>query len=166
MTMAEDYVDNPSWDDEDEGPVLPRRRLRETVDMDITPMIDITFLLLVFFLVCSTMDQQAAVKLPGARHGTAVNERSAVIITVANGESGGAVRVYLGDGKVGTPLSDDTATQAAEIHQAVADGFSDGKTAVLIKAEKDVKHGDVSRVAGAAAQVEGVQHHWAVLEIQ
>ena len=57
--------------------------------MDITPMIDITFLLLIFFLVCSTMSQATSVKLPPARHGKGVDEKTAVIITI-DGEGGEA----------------------------------------------------------------------------
>ena len=83
---------------EDEGPALPRRAVEDSADMDITPMIDITFLLLIFFLVCSTMSQATSVKLPPARHGKGVDEQTAVIITIDGEEGEGKPRVYLGDG--------------------------------------------------------------------
>ena len=38
---------------------MPRKRRFDDAEMDITPMIDITFLLLIFFLVASKMDEGA-----------------------------------------------------------------------------------------------------------
>lgn len=43
-------------EEDEEDFVLPRKK-REDDEMDITPMIDITFLLLIFFIVCSTMEK-------------------------------------------------------------------------------------------------------------
>jgi biopolymer transport protein ExbD len=148
-------------------------------------MIDVTFLLLIFFLVTSTVpDPTRVIHLPPARHGAAVNPRTSVIITVAEreaprgggyvpmpypptaGGSAGPALVYLGDGKAGAPLPDDPASQSALITRAVREGFADGRSTVLIKAERGVKHREVSRVATAAAEVEGVQLHLAVLEVE
>ena len=152
--------------EEDLGPVLPRRPVKDTADMDITPMIDITFLLLIFFLVCSTMDQQAGVQLPPARHGIAVDERSSVIITIEPRGVGRPPAVYLEDGTTGTPLDDDHDTQEEMIVEEVEKGVLGGKPNVLVKAAMGVKHGEVSRVAAAAARVEGIRLHMAVLEAQ
>jgi biopolymer transport protein ExbD len=143
-----------------------RRRMQHSAEMDITPMIDITFLLLIFFLVASTADPTKAVNLPPARHGAAVNPRTSVIITVAEGEPQGPARVYLGDGKSGAPLPDDPATQDALITRAVRAGLAEGRSTVLIKAERGVKHREVSRVATAAAEVEGIRLYLGVLEVE
>ena len=56
-----------------------RRFTQSDDEMDITPMIDITFLLLIFFLVASTPDRQTAVDLPTARFGRGVSQNNAVI---------------------------------------------------------------------------------------
>jgi biopolymer transport protein ExbD len=152
--------------EEDLGPVLPRRPVMDSAEMDITPMIDITFLLLIFFLVCSTMDQQTAVKLPPARHGSGVDERSSVIITVEPRGAGVPPAVYMGDGTSGTPLDDDHTAQEEMIIAEVEQGLLQGKPNVLIKAAMGVKHGEVSRVAAAAASVEGIRLHMAVFEIR
>ena len=80
--MSDADLWNDENQEEDEGPVLARRPVEDSAEMDITPMIDITFLLLIFFIVCSTMSQSSAVKLPPARHGKGVDEQMAVIITV------------------------------------------------------------------------------------
>ena len=153
-------------DEEEEGPALPHRPVRDTADMDITPMIDITFLLLIFFLVASIPDASTAVQLPPARHGKAVNPRTSVILTIAEGGGPEGVSVYLGDGKTGTALPPDPETQESLIARAVREGFAEGRQTVLIKAEKGVKHREVSRVSAAAAHVEGIQLHLAVLEVQ
>ena len=52
----DDYVAEPALK-------LGRRRGGEDVEMDITPMIDVTFLLLIFFLVASKMSADQAVAL-------------------------------------------------------------------------------------------------------
>ena len=155
-------------DNMDEGPVLPRRPVDDSADMDITPMIDITFLLLIFFLVCSTMAQSNSVKLPPARYGKGVDEQTAVIITI-DGEGGESKpRVYLGDGTSSEPLPDDHETQAKRIAEAVEAGLAANKTAVLVKAAGSVKSGDVERVQKAAAAVaqEGSSFYLGVMEVQ
>lgn len=144
------------WDEEnreDETPFLTRRPVDDSAEMDITPMIDITFLLLIFFIVCSTMQQSTSVKLPAARHGKGVDEQTAVIITV-DGEGGEEKpRIYLGDGTTGQALPDDHDTQEKMIAEAVELGLSEpGKNAILVKAAKSIKSGDVERVSKAAAK--------------
>lgn len=151
---------------EDEGPVLARRPIDDSAEMDITPMIDITFLLLIFFIVCSTMTQSTSVKLPPARHGKGVDEQTAVIITV-DGEGGEEKpRVYLGDGTSSAPLPDDHDTQDKLIAEAVEVGLQNGKTSILVKAAKSVKSGDVERVSkAAAAGAEGNPFFLGVMEV-
>lgn len=184
-------LDEP-WSQEEAGPVLPRRRTQETADLDITPMIDIVFLLLIFFLVASIPDMQIAADLPPARYGKGVNARTAVIFTVADRGGNAPAAVYLGDGKAGDPLPQDSAAQDAaitralkgqggtllpndaaaqeeSIRRAVRRGFYEaGKSSVLIKAEKGVRHRDVARIGAAvsAARAEGIQLHLAVFEIE
>ena len=154
-------------DDDDDQPIrLPKRPLQEA-DMDITPMIDITFLLLIFFLVASRIDADTQVSLPPARHGTAVATKSSVILTVAKG-TGDQAQIYKGDGAEPQLLltSTDPVDQEAEIVDYVQTAMDDGKENVLVKAEKDVKHREVSRVAKAIGLVEGARLFVAVLEIE
>ena len=157
------------WDEEneeDETPVLARRPVEDSAEMDITPMIDITFLLLIFFIVCSTMQQSSSVKLPPARHGKGVDEQMAVIITV-DGEGGDEEpRVYLGDGTTTEPLPQDHAAQEKLIAEAVELGLEEGKTAILVKAARKLKSGDVERVSKAAASgADGNPFYLGVMEV-
>ena len=154
--------------------MMPRRRLVEEAEMDITPMIDITFLLLIFFLVASKLDTQADVALPPARHGTAASTQASVILTIAQGDGEQAL-VYKGDGTREADLvqATDLADQENEIAAYVRQGLNvtPPKKNVIIKAEKGIQHREVSRVAQAVGSVEevhsgGIQLHIAVLEAQ
>jgi len=156
------YEDPP----EEEAPPLPRRPVEDSAEMDITPMIDITFLLLIFFIVCSTMSQSTSVQLPPARHSKGVDEKASVVITI-DGEGGEAKpEVYLGDGTSGELLPEDHDTQEQRITEYVEDGMGAGKTTILIKAAKAVKSGEVERVSKAAANAaeEGTSFHIGVME--
>ena len=82
---------------DDPPPRFPRSRFADETEMDITPMIDITFLLLIFFLVASHMESQASVPLPPAQYGATVPVKESVIITLDKGEADTA-RVFKGDG--------------------------------------------------------------------
>lgn len=150
----------------DEGPVQIARSAPQTAELDITPMIDVTFLLIIFFLVCSTASMQEAAELPPARHGTAVSPANCVIFTVVQESKGSPAKVYEGEGSDGIALPDDPEALEAHVVEAVSAGASRGKTSVLIKAGQTVKEGDVARVAAAAKQVEGVRLYVAVQEVQ
>jgi biopolymer transport protein ExbD len=138
-------------------------------DMDITPMIDITFLLLIFFLVATRMDPQANVELPKARNGAAVSARNAVVFTVTRGDGEQAL-VYKGDSTdPSNRLSiTDLAEQEKDITAYVEAGLNAAlpKQHVLIKAEPEVKHREVARVAKAVGQVPDVPLYVAVYEVQ
>ncbi|MDD4268933.1 MAG: biopolymer transporter ExbD [Pirellulaceae bacterium] len=157
------------WDQQtEEGHELAKHRpVSDDVEIDITPMIDCVFLLLIFFIICSTMSKASSVQLPPARHGQGVDEQTSVIITI-DGEGGEAKpRVYLGDGTSGEPLPDDRQTQERLITEAVEQGMQSGKSTILVKAAKAVKSGDVERVSSAAAAgAEGASFHIGVFEAQ
>lgn len=146
-----------------EPPLVRKRARGEDVEMDITPMIDITFLLLIFFIVCSTSDEKSSFELAEARHGKGVSERESVFITVS-AESSDPAPVYLSDGISGESLPSDPDQQRELIREAVETGRRDLKENVLIKADKNVAHRDVARVIKAVSAVDGAKIHLAVLE--
>ncbi len=146
-----------------ETPMIRRRDRREDVEMDITPMIDITFLLLIFFIVCSTPDQNSSFELAEAKHGRGVSEDSSVFITIS-AESADPAPVYLGDGTNGESLPEDQDKQNDLIREAVEKGRLEFKENVLIKADRNVAYRDVARVIKVVSRVEGAKIHLAVLE--
>jgi biopolymer transport protein ExbD len=148
---------------------LLRSKSYDESEMDITPMIDITFLLLIFFIVASKMDAAADVKLPPARYGSAVVEKSSVVVTLIAAEDGKAI-VYKSNGAVpGNEIaSGDLEAQEDEVASYVEEEIAKGdKEYVLIKAERGIRHREVSRIAKAATRSESVQQLFvAVLEVQ
>lgn len=133
---------------------FPRRRVEEA-EMDITPMIDVTFLLLIFFIVASKMDPQKAIDLPSAQHGLPVAAKSAATLIVAKG-SGDDVIIYKGASKdPQNRVTGELAAQDEQIEQFVADQIHGAppKRNVLIMAEKGIHYRHVDRVARAASRV-------------
>jgi biopolymer transport protein ExbD len=151
--MVEESVNVPVDDDEEDGDIALSKTKLEDAEMDIAPMIDCTFLLLIFFIVCSHIGQNAAVDLPKAKYGVAVSAKFSVILTVAVGE-GDMARVYQGDGidesKVvpGSTIAEQEDAIAQYVQDAMANN-TDLKN-VLIKGARNLKHREVSRVCRAA----------------
>ncbi len=131
-------------------------------EMDITPMIDITFLLLIFFIVSSKMNAEQAVDLPKARHGGVVAAKESVVVIMKRG-TGDQAEVEKSDG---TPFSSDIEQQNADIAEYISAGIDDGKKHVIIRAEGSVRHGEIGRVSEAISQAieEGEMINIAVME--
>ena len=141
-----------------------KSKIENSFDLDITPMIDVTFLLLIFFLVTSMPETDTVVDLPEARHGDAVSRHTATVFTV--GLAGlGEAPVYVGEAKrAETRLDGSWERQSDAVADAVTEGLEAGKFNVLVKAEKGVAQRDVARVMHAVSRVQGVQIHLAVYE--
>ncbi|RMG39088.1 MAG: biopolymer transporter ExbD [Planctomycetota bacterium] len=128
-----------------------RKRSGEEADLDITPMIDVTFLLLIFFMVTSTMQSSVDQDVPPAKHGVGRDSNRATVITIKQpASSGDTPRILLGDGK-GPEASVD------EVEQYVADGLRAGRSFVVVKAEREVPNGFVQEVLKAVTAVDGVE---------
>lgn len=148
---------------------LIRSKTFEETEMEITSMIDLTFLLLIFFLVAGKMDPASAIKLPPARYGMPVVEKSSIIVTLAAGDEGKAI-VYCGNGIVeDTRVSgNDLGDQEERVANYVEQEFRAGsKENVLIKAASGIKTREVTRIAKAATRNESVQQLYvAVTEVK
>ena len=118
-------------------------------EMDITPMIDIVFLLLIFFVVTSKMTAEQAPKVPAAKHGVSIDIRSSIALIVSRG--GGETALIRTD--TGRAFSSEPEQQTAEIIEYVQGELDKGKTEVLLRAEGDVKNGDTKRIRDALAEV-------------
>jgi len=142
--------------------LLPRRERQTDAEFDITAMIDLVFMMNIYFLVTFITVAVGEINLPAANHATSLDGETATVITVLAGPDARTVVVYLGDGKQGNPLveADDQATQIANLVEREA---AQGKKAVLIKAEKGIRLREMKRIAGAAAR-EGMTLHIAIME--
>ena len=135
-------------EDSEERVEFERKNLTDG-EMDITPMIDIVFLLLIFFVVASKMTAEQAPKVPLARSGVSVDIRSAIPLVVSRGDGDVAVVRNI-DGRV---FSGDADQQTAEITEYVVAEMSKGKTEVLLQAEGNVRGSDMKRILGALNEV-------------
>jgi biopolymer transport protein ExbD len=130
---------------------LVRKRTTGDAELDLTSMIDVVFLLLIFFMVTSTMQQDSGLDLPAAKHGVGVESLEAIVITVNRpAASGDDPPIVLSDGTVGT---------VADVRADVERGFAAGREDVIIKADRDILSGFVTEVMRAASEVEGVHIH-------
>ena len=142
--------------------LVPRRSEYETPEFDITAMVDLVFMMNIYFLVTFVTVALGEMNLPSADHVSPLDAETAVVFTVVRSRDGESVNVYLGKDDKGEVLGE--GAELVEGIQAVIEaGTAVGKDAVLLKAERNVRLADVFRVA-TAASVEGVKLHMAVLE--
>lgn len=111
-----------------------RSRLRASPSIDLTPMVDVVFLLVIFFMVSTTfitMETGLPVDLPSAQ--TAVAEPSSLpTVTITKDDS-----IFVGTQPV-------TQAQLVEVvRKQMADS---GYTTVVLRADATVEHGLVVRV--------------------
>ncbi len=137
-------------EDSDSEPVKLRERPPLDDEMDITPMIDMVFLLLIFFILTSKMTGEKTYPVPPAKNGSAVVIKNCVSLLVSRG-TGSTPLVARGDG---TTFSEDPELQAAEIAEYIQlELETGGKTEVLIRAEGNVTSGQMKKVKQAIAEV-------------
>ena len=120
-----------------------RKRSESDADLDITPMIDVTFLLLIFFMVTSTMQPDEVLDIPTSVHGLGVEANSAILITISAGEP---PMINL--------VEDNNKTEDPEtVGPYVQQRMQQGRKHVIIKAERLVQHGFVQKVTREANPV-------------
>ncbi|HEV7279766.1 MAG TPA: biopolymer transporter ExbD [Pirellulaceae bacterium] len=136
----------------------PKKSLvSEDDEIDITPMIDCVFLLLIFFIVTSKMEEQANVNLPPANYGVAVSMNNALVLTIDAADDGSAV-IYLGESV--NPATRVAVTDLEEQEQQILNyvearlGDSPEPTAIVIQAAAKLKHREVGRVLKAIGQAD------------
>jgi biopolymer transport protein ExbD len=112
-----------------------------------------------FMLFSVQMSGGEKVAVPPARHGVGVDEASATFLTLTPPTAPGSEpRLLLGHGE-------GAAATLEQARQVVADGVKQGRRKVILQADGEVPHGEVLKVAGAVAQVEGVTVHVGVQEL-
>lgn len=147
---------------DDEEPLLPARGPREEAKFDITAMIDLVFMLNIFFLVTTVAAAVSEMDLPVVRHTVATDVDSAVVLSLGQDATGATV-LYLGEKLEGDAIFDPE-EQTRRVRQAVEEGRQADKRIVLLKSERPVKLRDVQRIGAAATEVPGVELRMAVIE--
>lgn len=134
--------------DSDDQTASKRKRNITDDEIDITPMIDCVFLLLIFFMVTSTMKGTPDLDLPRAHYGTGVPSGNATVVTIRRTAAGGPPVILLGDGR-----GPETDLAGLKVH--VEDSLQRTKRHIIIKAERDIPHGFVQEVTRVVNDVEG-----------
>src|SRR5262245_19723466 len=129
--------------------LFARRSHHETPEFDITAMVDLVFMMNIYFLVTFITMSLAELSLPAADHVQALDAETATVITLIRAPDGKSVKVYLASGEKGEAINDPE-EQEKKVQAAVEQGVASGKIDVLLKAEKKVRLAELFRIATAA----------------
>ncbi|NNJ26937.1 ExbD/TolR family protein [Alienimonas chondri] len=147
----------------------PPKEKRKELDFDITPMIDVVFLLLIFFMVSSTMQEPSKSDAPPAVHGQGIDAGGTIKVTLLP-EVGGEYEVELprvttdAEGrmvetfevfKLEEAIENDLVSEAvASVKQALPD-----KKEVVLLADRDATAEQTFPILRQIGEVEGVSVH-------
>jgi biopolymer transport protein ExbD len=142
----------------EEGALLPTRGHKEHAHVDIVAMIDLVFMMNIFFMVTTLTAGLMALKLPQTRTGMERDADRAVVFSLVATGDGQTSEIYIGSptDEGAEPLPN-TQEQEDMIVRAVEVGVAQNKPTVMICAERDVRYRDVARVAALVGEVEGAE---------
>lgn len=145
----------------EEGEYVPApREKKKELDFDITPMIDVVFLLLIFFMVSSTMQQSAPADAPPARNGKGLKAEGAIRLALLP-ERAGVIEVELPDGTT-VELEEAVEKQAVLAAVEAAREANPGSSEIILLADRDATAGSVRKLLKQLAEVEGLAFHFEV----
>jgi biopolymer transport protein ExbD len=155
----------------DTEPLVARKPVVEDAHFDITAMVDLVFMMNIFFLVTWVGAALAEIDLPTARHCVPADPDQCVLVTMLTDAAGQSPLVYVGAVR-STARSLDSPDMDELLRTAIEKDVQDSrskpgavaKDTLLIKAEKRIRLQDVARVAAAAQAIEGMKLNLAVVE--
>ena len=119
----------------------------EGVEVNLTPLIDVVFLLLIFFMVSTTFDRHATLKvaLPESSVKTSQKQDESLVLSIdAKGN------YFLNDRQI-VNQSLDTLMQA--LKRTIGDEAAIKETALVLRADANTPHQAVVRAMDAASQL-------------
>ena len=121
-----------------------RPRQRRSVDVNLTPLIDVVFLLLIFFMVTTTFNRQSELKIELPEAGAAVPEEKVEPIELVIDAKG---RYFVNDQEL-------VNTQPATVYEALREAMKDREeTPLIIRADAQTPHQSVVTAMDAAAKL-------------
>ncbi len=147
----------------DANPLVKRRPIHDEARFDITAMIDLVFMMNIFFLVTTVTAALAEMDLPTAKHVAAADRDTAIVFAITAGPHGGPGELTIDDGNERYSL-DNLELHERKIREAVEAAVRANRNTVLIKAERNVRLREVSRVAAIAVPVPGTELKVVVIE--
>ncbi len=120
-----------------------RTRNHSETDINITPLIDVVFLLLIFFMVSTTFERESEIKLvlPEASEEQLEAREDIILVSIDANE-----QVYVGDKPLANSKISTISTALKEQAAKLADA------PVVIRADAGVSHQAVIKVMDAARQ--------------
>lgn len=120
-----------------------RSQRHSETDINITPLIDVVFLLLIFFMVSTTFERESEIRiaLPEASEEQVEVRDDIILVSIDANE-----QVYIGD----EPLADTGIATIGAALKEQADRLADAP--VVIRADAGVSHQAVIKVMDAARQ--------------
>jgi biopolymer transport protein ExbD len=128
---------------------LGRRRPHEEAAMEMAPMIDVTFLLLIFFMLTNSMANPAPMDVPEAVHGQGVPMEDQLLILVDQ-----RGRYHLGETANEQSAAGSVDALVGQVDQQVQD--SRETLDVIISAHRHSKHRCVRELLEGLASVDGL----------
>lgn len=118
-----------------------RSQRHSETDINITPLIDVVFLLLIFFMVSTTFEREAEIRiaLPEASEEQVEARDDIILVSIDANE-----QVYIGD----EPLADTAVATIGAALEEQANRLADAP--VVIRADAEVSHQAVIKVMDAA----------------
>lgn len=134
-----------------------KRGAGDDFELDITPMIDVTFLLLIFFMVASTMQKPPDMDVPAAKYGQSLDPTGAITFYITADGAKGSVPEIRGVKK----------TEVYTIEQFAAKvraEAQEGKHTIIIQADGRAPTGFINDVLRSVNDVPNIQYNAGVRE--
>jgi biopolymer transport protein ExbD len=141
--------------EDDDEPYVRKKKPEPDTEIDITPMIDVTFQLLIFFMVTSTMQGNPPAEIPKSMSGGSI-ETAKVITVVIKAPISATVDPVIELEKKPITLE--------ELRARIGDaaGASTQGIDVMIMADRTVPNRFTGEVETMISEIEGVTYHFAV----
>lgn len=141
--------------EDDDEPYVRKKKPEPDTEIDITPMIDVTFQLLIFFMVTSTMQGNPPAEIPKSMSGGSI-ETAKVITVVIKAPMSATVDPVIELEKKPITLE--------ELRARIGDaaGASTQGIDVMIMADRTVPNRFTGEVESMISEIEGVTYHFAV----
>ncbi len=129
---------------------------KDNVELNITPLIDVVFLLLIFFMVSTSFERESEINITLPEASEEYTEQKPLAVNVAVDASG---RVFVN----GRPLVN---SQLLTIREALRDAASGlDNPPVIINADEKATHDSVVRIMDAARQIDLVRITFATRQL-
>ncbi len=149
--VLDDSLEDSPLDADDEigwAPQRPRRRLEEAL-IDMTPMIDVTFQLLIFFMFTNSVANPNAITVPEAHYGRGVTPEGKQLLLID--EQG---QYYLGESTKPENVSPSLDALVQEVSQHAAEATE--PLDVIISAHKESRYLRVRELVERLSKVENL----------